>query len=52
MAKVEFLGHVIDEDGISMSEEKIDKVKTFQKPQTGRTLRSFIGLANYFRDEP
>lgn len=50
MAKVEFLGHVIDEDGISMSEEKIDKVKTFQKPQTGRTLRSFIGLANYFRD--
>jgi cleavage and polyadenylation specificity factor subunit 1 len=48
--QVEFVGHVVDENGISMSSEKIERLVNFPKPMTGRKLRSFLGLANYFRD--
>ncbi len=48
--QVEFLGHVVDENGITMSSEKIERLVNFPKPMTGRKLRSFLGLANYFRD--
>lgn len=46
--KVEFVGHVIDKDGISMSESKINKVLNFALPVTVKDLRSFVGLCNYF----
>lgn len=46
---VEAVGHVIDQYGIRMSEEKIRKVMDCQKPKTIKELRSFLGLANYFR---
>ncbi len=33
-----------------MSREKIQKVLDFPTPQTVRTLRSFLGQVNYFKD--
>jgi cleavage and polyadenylation specificity factor subunit 1 len=48
--QIQYVGKIIDENGISMSREKRDVVKEFQKPTTMKDLKSFLGLANYFRD--
>ena len=48
--EVEAVGHVIDQYGITMSEEKINKVMDFPLPKVGKQLKQFLGLANYFRD--
>jgi hypothetical protein len=50
MQRVEFVGHVIDSEGLTMSEEKIRNVLEFEQPRTGKEMKSFLGLANYFRD--
>jgi hypothetical protein len=50
MKEFEGLGHVIDSEGIQMSSEKIGKVLDFPFPVQMVHLKSFIGLANYFRD--
>jgi hypothetical protein len=50
MKKIEYVGKEISKDGITMSETKINTVLTFPRPGTNTQLRSFLGLANYFRD--
>jgi hypothetical protein len=50
LATVEYIGRQISKDGITMSETKINSVLDFPKPFNNTTLRSFLGLANYFRD--
>jgi len=47
---IEFVGHVINADGISFSGEKRDKVLNFPLPTKAKQLMGFIGLVNYFRD--
>ncbi len=47
--QVEAVGHVIDQYGISMSEDKIRKVMDFPLPKLGKDLKRFLGMANYFR---
>ena len=44
-----FLGHVIDQQGIRTDPEKVEKVKNFPIPKTLTQLRSFLGLASYYR---
>lgn len=48
--KLEFAGHLIDRNGISMSDDKVRKVLNFPLPKTVKELRSFVGLCNYFSD--
>ena len=48
--ELEYVGHVLNEHGLSMSEEKIRTVLDFPVPTKIKELRSFLGLANYFRD--
>jgi transposase InsO family protein len=50
LRSVEYVGHTIDENGISFSEEKRRKVFDFPTPLVQKHLKSFLGLANYFRD--
>lgn len=50
LTEIEYVGHVINNEGISFSKEKLQKVLQFTKPTSIKTLRSFLGLANYFRD--
>ena len=50
VTSLEFLGHKIDQDGISFTQTKLDNVVNFIKPLNIKQLRSFIGLVNYFRD--
>ena len=47
---VEYVGHVVSQEGLTMSEEKKAKVLDFPLPDTTKQLRGFLGLVNYFRD--
>ena len=47
---VEFLGHSIGENCISISEENLEKIRSAKRPTTKKEVRSFLGLACYYRD--
>ncbi|GKE48018.1 putative reverse transcriptase domain-containing protein [Tanacetum coccineum] len=44
----EFLGHVINRDGIYVEPSKIKAVKNWKAPRTPSEVRSFLGLAGYY----
>lgn len=46
---VEFLGFVVSENGIKTCPEKINDILNYRVPETLRGLRSFLGLAGYYR---
>ena len=46
---IEFLGRVLSQDGITISEERKLAVASIPRPNSMTRLRSFLGLANYFR---
>ena len=50
MESAEFVGHTISEEGLSFSRPKLDSILNFPLPSTVKELRSFLGLANYFRN--
>ena len=50
LKEVEYVGHVIDKTGITFSKEKREAVLNFRLPRTHHEMRSFLGLATYFRD--
>ncbi|GJY47011.1 putative reverse transcriptase domain-containing protein [Tanacetum coccineum] len=47
--KVQFLGHVINGDRIHVDSSKIEAVKNWKAPRTPSEVRSFLGLAGYYR---
>ena len=47
---VPFLGHNIGKNKINPQEDKVIKIQMCPKPMTKKTLRSFLGLCNYYRD--
>ena len=47
--KLEFCGGVISKEGIFMSATKISQVLKFPLPVYSKQLKSFLGLASYFR---
>jgi hypothetical protein len=47
---VEFIGHLIDFEGLRFLDSKLEGVRDLQIPQTKKALKSFLGLANFFRD--
>ena len=48
--EVEYVGRLINKEGITMTSKKIKGVTDFPMPRKTTDLRSFLGLANYFRD--
>ncbi|GBG75448.1 hypothetical protein CBR_g20078 [Chara braunii] len=48
-AQVLYLGHVLDEDGVKPEDSKIAAIRDWSTPRTLTELRSFLGLANYYR---
>jgi hypothetical protein len=46
---VKFLGHTISRDGISMDPSKVQEVMDWKPPKLVHQIRSFLGLAGYYR---
>ncbi|KAL0551545.1 hypothetical protein IC582_010634 [Cucumis melo] len=46
---VSFLGHVVSKDGVSVDPTKIEAVTSWTRPSTISEVRSFLGLAGYYR---
>ncbi|XP_055826375.1 uncharacterized protein LOC129894748 [Solanum dulcamara] len=49
LASVAFLGHIISGDGIQVDAQKIEAVKSWPRPTSPIEVRSFLGLAGYYR---
>jgi hypothetical protein len=49
MTKIHFLGHVISKEGIAVDPSKIDAVLRWERPRNATEIRSFLGLAGYYR---
>ncbi|GKB99549.1 putative reverse transcriptase domain-containing protein [Tanacetum coccineum] len=49
LREVQFLGYVINYDGIHVDPCKIEAVKNWEAPRTPSEFRSFLGLEGYYR---
>ena len=47
--ELKFLGHVINEKGIKTDNSKIESIQNAKQPNCVKHIRSFLGLANYYR---
>ena len=46
---VSFLGHVVSKDEVMVDPSKIEAVKNWVRPTNVTEVRSFVGLASYYR---
>ena len=46
---VSFLGHVVSKEGVMVDPSKIETVKNWVRPTNVSEIRSFFGLASYYR---
>ena len=49
LEKVAFLGHVLTTEGVAVDPTKIEAVIEWQQPKNVTDIRSFLGLARYYR---
>ena len=49
LKEVQFLGHVVSNEGIKVDPAKIAAVLDWERPRTPTEVRSFMGLAGYYR---
>jgi hypothetical protein len=49
MNEVRFLGHVISQGGVSVDPSKVEAVINWERPKNASEVRSFLGLAGYYR---
>jgi hypothetical protein len=49
LKKVPFLGHILLENGVSVDPSKVQEVMDWKTPTTVSEVRSFLGLAGYYR---
>ncbi|GKF18708.1 hypothetical protein Tco_0063626, partial [Tanacetum coccineum] len=47
--KVQFLGHMIDSQGIHVDPAKIESIKDWASPKTPTEIHQFLGLASYYQ---
>ena len=47
--KVKILDHIVSKDGLQVDTEKVDVVKRFPTPKNQTEVKSFLGLASYYR---
>ncbi|KAJ9564756.1 LOW QUALITY PROTEIN: hypothetical protein OSB04_000722 [Centaurea solstitialis] len=48
LQEVQFLGHLVNREGIKVDPEKIETVMSWEVPKTPSEIRSFLGLAGYY----
>ncbi|KAK8623010.1 hypothetical protein V6N13_117906 [Hibiscus sabdariffa] len=49
LKKVAFLGHVVSAEGIQVDPSKIEAIVSWKQPKNVSEIRSFLGLAGYYR---
>jgi len=49
LKSVAFLGHIVSGDGIKVDTRKIEAVQNWPRPTSPTDIRSFLGLAGYYR---
>jgi hypothetical protein len=49
VSEIEYLGHVVSGQGVSMDREKIQAVLDWPPPKNIKQLRGFLGLTGYYR---
>ena len=49
LTEVRFLGHVVSALGVSVDPEKVEGVMSWERPKSIFEIRSFLGLAGYYR---
>jgi hypothetical protein len=49
LKEIKFLGHTISQVGIAVDLDKVQEVMNWKPPTTVRQIRSFLGLAGYYR---
>jgi hypothetical protein len=49
LKEIKFLGHTISQDGIVVDPDKVQEVMNWKPPTTVHQIRSFLGLAGYYR---
>nr|GEV38786.1 putative reverse transcriptase domain-containing protein [Tanacetum cinerariifolium] len=49
LGQVAFLGHIVSADGINMDPAKVKAITKWPRPTTVTKVRSFLGLAGYYR---
>ena len=47
-SRIEYLGHIIDGDGLHPTDEKVTALKEAPPPTNLTELRSFLGIVNYY----
>jgi hypothetical protein len=47
--EVSYLGHVITEDGVRPDPKKVEVIENFPRPTSTKQLKSFLGMASYYR---
>jgi hypothetical protein len=45
---LEFLGHVIGKEGITVEERKVQAIKSYGTPTSKQQVRAFLGMAGYY----
>ncbi|KAL0540156.1 hypothetical protein IC582_024386 [Cucumis melo] len=49
LEQVVFLGHVVSAKGVSVDPQKVEAVVNWERPISATEVRSFLGLAGYYR---
>ena len=49
LTMVRFLGHIVSALGVSADPEKVEVVMSWERPKSVFEIRSFLGLAGYYR---
>jgi len=49
LEEVSFLGHVVNKNGLAVDPAKVKAMVEWKRPKNVREIRSFLGLAGYYR---
>ena len=48
--KIDFLGHEVGDQVITLQEENVEKIVRAERPKTKKQVKSFLGLTGYYRN--